>query len=120
MKVVLLGPPGAGKGTLAGLLKKKFDLLHISSGDILREEIKNNTPLGGEAKSFIDRGELVPDELITRLIANTFKKEPRIKQGYMLDGFPRTGAQAKDLDKILAEVKQPIEQAVYLETTLPV
>ena len=121
MNLVLLGPPGAGKGTLANLLKSSLNVVHISTGDILREEIKNHTPLGQEAKGYIDQGKLVPDELVTKLIRNKFLNDKRVReQGYMLDGFPRTDKQAKDLDQILKETNAPIDYAIYMESTLPV
>ena len=109
MRLVLLGPPGAGKGTLAELLKERFGLLHISTGDILREEIKNKTRLGLEAKNFIDRGGLVPDEVVTRIIEDRLAHDKRTEKGFILDGFPRTLNQAKDLDKILARQNKPID-----------
>ena len=120
MRLVLLGPPGAGKGTLAGLLKEKLGVAHISTGDILREEMKNNTPLGREVKKYIDNGELVPDKVVTKLIDNKFTHNDLAGKGYMLDGFPRTEQQAKDLDKILQKLGKPLEYAVYLESSLPV
>ncbi len=120
MRMILLGPPGAGKGTLAGLLKNKFGLLHISTGDILREEMKQGTPLGKDMKAYVDRGELVPDEIITKIIENTLTKAAKLSQGFMLDGFPRTQVQAKDLDKILETLKQPIGFALCMQASLPV
>ena len=117
MKLVLLGPPGAGKGSLAALLKKSFGIAHISTGDLLREEIKNNTSLGQEAKSYIDQGALVPDELVTRLVEHKLKT---IQGGYLLDGFPRTKRQAEDLDQILARLKQSLDSIIYLNATLAV
>ncbi len=120
MRLVLLGAPGAGKGTLASSLKNKFGLTHISTGDILREEIKNNTPLGQEAKKYIESGGLVPDDVVTKLIEHKFLNDKQTELGYMLDGFPRTKQQAEDLDKILVNIKLPIEQAIYMEATLPV
>jgi adenylate kinase len=120
MKMVLLGPPGAGKGTLANLLKESHGLLHISSGDLLREEMKNNTDLGQEVKNYIENGELVPDKVVTRLIEHKFTSNNRLDKGYMLDGFPRTKQQAEDLDKILSNVNKPLDYALYLESTLPV
>src|SRR3989338_11696275 len=120
MRLVLLGPPGAGKGTLAGLLKEKLGIAHISTGDILREEMKNNTPLGREVKKYIETGELVPDQVVTKLIDNKFTRNDLADKGYMLDGFPRTEQQAKDLDKILQKLGKPLEYAVYLESSLPV
>lgn len=120
MRLVLLGPPGAGKGTLANLLKETLGLAHISTGDMLREEIKNNTALGQEAKRFIETGKLVPDELVTRLIRQKISVDPQVKRGYLLDGFPRNKQQAEDLDKILEQIQQPLDYVMYLEATLPV
>ena len=120
MKLVLLGPPGAGKGTLANLLKEALGFVHISTGDMLREEIKNNTPLGQEAKRFIENGKLVPDEIVTRLIEQKLTADPKIKRGYLLDGFPRTKQQAEDLDKILDQISEPLDYVLYLEAGLPV
>lgn len=116
----MLGPPGAGKGTLAGLLKESLNLLHISTGDILREEMKNNTELGQQAKQFIENGELVPDKVVIMLIEKKLSAHVSSKKGYMLDGFPRTCAQAQALDQILEKLNQPIDMALYLESTLPV
>ncbi len=119
MKLVLLGPPGAGKGTQAELLKSDLKIIHISTGDIFREEMKKGTPLGQELKSYVDHGKLVPDEVVTKIVANRLKAvDP--KQGYLLDGFPRTVTQAQDLDKILNEIKQPLDYVISMEATLPV
>ncbi len=96
MRMVLLGPPGAGKGTLAGLIKGKFGLMHISTGDLLREEMKSGSDLGGEVKGYVESGGLVPDEVVTRLIENRLKNASGADKGYMLDGFPRTNPQAKN------------------------
>lgn len=113
MRLVLLGPPGAGKGTLAQLLKQSLGLLHLSTGDMLREEIKNNTPIGVEAKKFIDNGKLVSDELVTKLI------KLHLSQGenYMFDGYPRTPIQAELLDELLKEINKPLDYAVYMEAS---
>ena len=108
MRLVLLGPPGAGKGTLAGLLKKRFKIKHISTGDMLRGEMKKQTRLGKEVKRFIESGALVPDEVVTKLLENTMKAIARQKRGFMLDGYPRTRQQAEDLDRILTKFKIPI------------
>ncbi len=120
MKLVLLGPPGAGKGTQANLLKKTLGLAHVSTGDILREEMKRATPLGQEVKKFVESGALVPDEVVTKIIENRIVSDKTLCKGYMLDGFPRTRVQAEDLDKIVAKAKMPIDYAVYFESTLPV
>ncbi|OGX36930.1 MAG: adenylate kinase [Omnitrophica WOR_2 bacterium RIFCSPLOWO2_12_FULL_50_9] len=120
MRLVLLGPPGAGKGTLAALLKKSLKVRHISTGDILREEMKNNSALGQEAKKYIDNGELVPDEVVTKLIESKLTANDRVDGGYMLDGFPRTKKQAEALDRILKKIHRPLDYALYLESTLPV
>ena len=120
MRLVLLGPPGAGKGTLAHLLKERFGVVHISTGDILREEMKNKTSLGQEVKKYIESGDLVPDRIVTRLIEQKFLSDHRIQAGYLLDGFPRTKQQAEDLDKILNKIHQPLDCALYMRSTLPV
>ncbi len=120
MRLVLLGPPGAGKGTLAALLKESLKVAHISTGDILREEMKNNTRLGLEAKQYIENGKLVPDEVVTKLIESQLKNDTGLKNGFMLDGFPRTTQQAKDLDRILKGLKEPLDYVLYLESTLSV
>ena len=120
MKLVLLGPPGAGKGTLANFLNKTLNIPHISTGDILREEMKNNTPLGKEVKQYVESGGLVPDEVVTKLIEHKLSSSDAVNNGYMLDGFPRTEIQAKDLDQILDDIDKPLDSAVYLESTLPV
>ncbi|HCI44827.1 MAG TPA: adenylate kinase [Candidatus Omnitrophica bacterium] len=120
MRLVLLGPPGAGKGTLAALLKEGLGLVHISTGDMLREEMKKETATGREVKKFIEKGELVPDEFVIRLIEKKLTSDKRVGHGYMLDGFPRTRKQAEDLDRILGQIRQPLDYALYMESTLPV
>ncbi|MDE2028287.1 MAG: adenylate kinase [Candidatus Omnitrophica bacterium] len=115
MKVILLGPPGAGKGSLAGLLKEKYRVAHISTGDMLREEIKTGSALGAEIKALITKGALVSDELVTRLVEQRFAHDPDLKKGYMLDGFPRTVKQAQDLDVILTRVGMPLDFALNME-----
>ena len=99
MNIILLGAPGAGKGTQATKISDAYKLPHISTGDIFRENIKNQTPIGLEAKSYIDKGQLVPDEVTCRIVEDRLQKSD-CKEGYMLDGFPRTIAQAEALDKI--------------------
>lgn len=120
MKIILLGPPGAGKGTLANAMKEKYRLTHIAMGDILREEMKSGSPLGKEVKSFVESGGLVPDHIVTKIVENKVTRGNLAQQGFLLDGFPRTGTQAKDLDAILAKSGQAIDHAVYLEASLPV
>ena len=98
MKLVILGPPGAGKGTQAEYIVDKYNIPHISTGDIFRENIKNNTELGKKAKSYMDKGLLVPDELVIALVEDRLNKDDA-KDGFLLDGFPRTVAQAVSLDQ---------------------
>ncbi len=102
MKIVLLGPPGAGKGTQAEGLVKKLFVPHISTGDMFRSAISNGTDLGLEAKSYMDQGKLVPDEITVGIIRDRIA-QPDCKEGFLLDGFPRTIAQAEALDQLLAE-----------------
>ena len=99
MNIILLGAPGAGKGTQASKISDNYALPHISTGDIFRENIKNQTEIGLLAKSFIDKGQLVPDEVTCKIVEGRIEKED-CKNGYMLDGFPRTIAQAEALDQI--------------------
>ncbi len=99
MNIILLGAPGAGKGTQATKISDQYGLPHISTGDIFRENIKNQTEIGLLAKSYIDKGQLVPDEVTCKIVENRIGK-PDCTEGYMLDGFPRTIAQAEALDKI--------------------
>ena len=113
MKLILFGPPGAGKGTQAKLLTQRFKIPHISTGDILRNEVKNNTDLGKNAKGFMEAGGLVPDSLVTEMVKNRMSQKD-LGKGFILDGFPRTQAQAKALDKIL---KTGIDRAIYLSTS---
>ena len=120
MRLILLGPPGAGKGTLAKLLKETLNVVHISTGDILREEMNNNTPLGRDIKKLVEQGALVPDEIVTKIIENKLKVHQHSEKGFMLDGFPRTKIQAEELDKILTPIGYPIDYALYMESTLPV
>ena len=102
INLVLFGPPGAGKGTQSARLIEKYNLVHLSTGDILRGEIANGTPLGLEAKKLMDQGILVPDEVVIGMISNQLDQNAAAK-GFIFDGFPRTQAQAQALDKLLAE-----------------
>ncbi len=99
MRIILLGAPGAGKGTQAKRLSEKYNLLHISTGDIFRENIKNSTDIGKIAKSFIDKGQLVPNDVTVEIVKERLEQEDCINQGYLLDGFPRNIEQAIELDK---------------------
>lgn len=114
MKVIMLGAPGAGKGTQAIKIAGKWQVPHISTGDIFRSNIKNGTELGVKAKSFMDQGLLVPDELVVDLVADRVKQED-CKNGYVLDGFPRTIPQAESLDKALEAMNEKIDYAVNVE-----
>ena len=100
LNIVLLGPPGAGKGTQAELIVKKYGIPQISTGDIFRANIKNGTELGKKAKEYMDKGELVPDELVVDLVKDRLEQDD-CKNGFMLDGFPRTVFQAEELTKIM-------------------
>ena len=114
MNIVIFGPPGAGKGTQADLLKDKFNLLHLSTGDILREEVSNNTDLGQQAKKFMDSGELVTDELIIGMIKNKIDSTRNV-EGFLFDGFPRTISQAEALDSMLLSNSLNVDKVISLE-----
>ena len=114
MKIIMLGAPGAGKGTQAKMLADKYGIPHISTGDIFRANIKNETELGKKAKEYMDQGLLVPDELTCNLVVDRIQQEDCAK-GYILDGFPRTIPQAEALDKALTELNDKIDYAVNVE-----
>lgn len=114
INIVLFGKPGAGKGTQAEFLKEKYNLTHLSTGDIFRYNMKNNTPLGLEAKTYIDRGDLVPDSLTINMLQEEVDKNPQ-SAGFLFDGFPRTIAQAEALDAFLTDKGQKITATVALE-----
>jgi adenylate kinase len=109
--LVFLGPPGAGKGTQAKLLSQRMGFLHLSTGDLLREAVKNQTPLGKKAKEYMDRGELVPDELIVQLIEETMPKDGNV----ILDGFPRTVNQALALEEMLKSKGEKISKVLFFD-----
>ncbi len=113
INLILFGPPGSGKGTQAAKLVDQYDLLHISTGDLFRYEIGNETPLGLQAKSYMSRGELVPDEVTIGMLRNKVEANPDV-QGYIFDGFPRTIPQAAALDALLAEKGQAVTGLIAL------
>lgn len=115
MNLILFGPPGAGKGTQAEFLRDNYNLHHISTGDMLRAAIKDGTPLGLEAKKFVESGELVPDEVIIGLVREVLIKDKTDGKGFLLDGFPRTLAQAEALDKLFADLGIVDVKIVMLE-----
>ena len=112
--IILMGPPGAGKGTLAKQLKNEYNLVHISTGDMFRENIKGGTKLGLLAKSYIDNGHLVPDEVTIDMLKDRLAQKD-CEKGFLLDGFPRTLPQAEALEKLSAEINRPIEVVVNLD-----
>lgn len=114
MRIILLGPPGAGKGTQAAGIVEKYNIPHISTGDIFRKNIKEGTELGKKAKGFIDQGLLVPDELTVGLVTDRIAQSD-CEKGFMLDGFPRNVAQAQHLDKYLKEVGISLDKVVNIE-----
>ena len=114
MKIIMLGAPGAGKGTQAKMIAEKYGIPHISTGDIFRANIKNGTELGKKAKTFMDAGQLVPDELTLDLIMDRFKNDD-CKNGYVLDGFPRTIPQAEALDEALKAEGEKIDYAIDVD-----
>jgi len=114
MRLILLGAPGSGKGTIAAELTKNYGILHISTGDIFRANMKEQTPLGQEAKSYIDQGSLVPDSITIAMIEDRLA-QPDCEAGFMLDGFPRTIVQAQELDRILAKKGVALTAAISIE-----
>ncbi len=111
--LILFGPPGSGKGTQSDKLVEKYGLIHLSTGNLLRQEIKDKTPLGLEAKSFIDKGQLVPDEVVIGMVDSYFDLHKEAK-GFLFDGYPRTVAQAEALDKLLELKKTGIATVLFL------
>jgi len=114
--LILFGPPGSGKGTQSEKLMSRYGLKHLSTGDLLRNEIASNSPLGMAAKSFMDKGQLVPDEVVIEMIDSAIENNPQAK-GFLFDGFPRTTAQAEALDKLLMQKNAPIAVVLALEVS---
>ncbi len=114
MKIIMLGAPGAGKGTQAKMIADKYQIPHISTGDIFRANIKKGTELGKEARTYMDKGELVPDELTVRILLDRVA-QPDCEKGYVLDGFPRTIPQAEVLDQELTKRNEKIDHAINVE-----
>lgn len=114
INLILFGPPGSGKGTQAAKLVEKYDLLHISTGDLFRYEMGNDTPLGKKAKSYIQKGELVPDEVTVGMLRNKVEAHPDVP-GYIFDGFPRTVAQAEALDELLEDMGTEVSKLIMLD-----
>ncbi len=112
MRVIFLGPPGVGKGTQAEFIAKKLNILKLSTGDLLRESVKKQTELGLEAKGYMDRGELVPDQIVIGLVDEKLKS-PDCQKGFLLDGFPRTVPQADQLTALLKKMGEEIDRVVY-------
>ena len=114
MRIVLLGPPGSGKGTQAALLVEQLSVPHISTGALLRNAAKRGTELGLKAKALTDKGELVPDSVISDMIAERLGR-PDVANGFILDGYPRNLAQAESLDTLLGRLNQPVEEAILID-----
>lgn len=114
--LILFGPPGSGKGTQSDKIVEKFGFVHLSTGNLLRHEIATKTPLGLEAKNFMDKGQLVPDEVVIGMIDSCLEQHPDAK-GFLFDGFPRTVAQAEALDKLLLFKKTAISKVLALEVS---
>ena len=112
--LILFGPPGSGKGTQSEKIVEKFGLVHLSTGNLLRQEIADKTPLGLEARNFMDKGQLVPDEVVIGMIDSSLDKHTNAK-GFLFDGFPRTVAQAEALDKLLSYKKTAISKVIALD-----
>lgn len=112
--LILFGPPGSGKGTQSEKLVEKYGLVHLSTGDLLRKERQLKTPLGIEAQHFVDKGQLVPDEVVIGMISAALDNNPQAR-GFLFDGFPRTEAQARALDRLLAQKSSEIGLVLFLE-----
>lgn len=114
MRLVIMGPPGAGKGTQASMIVERYSIPHISTGDIFRKNLKEGTPLGLKAKEYMDKGLLVPDEVVVAIVKDRLMQED-CKKGFLLDGFPRTVAQANALDEVLEEMDMGLDKVINIE-----
>ena len=114
MNILIMGPAGAGKGTMSELILKEYDIPHISTGDMLRENVRNNTELGKTAKSYMEAGKLVPDDVINAMVEDRLQ-QPDCQKGYLLDGFPRTLVQAQAFSEIAEKIGKPVESVIALE-----
>lgn len=114
LNIILIGPPGSGKGTQAKQISQQFNLKHLSTGDILRNEVKNQTPLGIQAKAIMDRGELVSDEIVVGMIKNFIENTTGV-EGFLYDGFPRTVAQAEALNNMLREKNMVVNAILFMD-----
>ena len=116
MRLILLGPPGAGKGTQGHVLSERFHVPHVSTGDMLREAVKENSPVGLKAQEYMNRGELVPDDIVIEIVKERLGKKGS-RNGFILDGFPRTRRQAEMLDSVLHEMHKNIDMVIYFRTS---
>ena len=114
MNILIMGPAGSGKGTMSDYIVKEFNIPHISTGDMLRENVKNQTPLGIQAKVLMDQGKLVPDDVVNAMVKERLLQDD-CKNGFLMDGFPRTLNQAQALEEICATIGKPIDKVINLE-----
>lgn len=119
MNILIMGPAGAGKGTMSNLILKEYEIPHISTGDMLRENVKQGTELGNEAKSYMEAGKLVPDDVINAMVEDRIK-QPDCQKGYLLDGFPRTLVQAEAFSEMAEKIGKPVECVIALEVDFEV
>jgi adenylate kinase len=117
LRIVLLGPPGAGKGTQAKVLSDKLNILHISTGDMFRDAKKSGSELGKELSDYMNRGVLVPDDIVNRIVVERLKKDDVKDSGFILDGYPRTSNQAEALDEALGHIGMNLDMVIYMKTS---